>query len=184
MLEKKLDELNLRLDRRRKELKQEKHCSIANIRHYGQAWVLPHPERQSPEIAGMVRDEEVEKIAVEKAMDYERARGWEVISVESENRGFDLLSRRPHPSDPQMAMEVRFIEVKSRAFVGEIALITNEYKTAKRLQNDYWLYVVYNCATTPELHLIQNPAELEWKPIVKVEHYTIKQDKLLHAEKA
>ncbi len=29
--------------------------------------------------------------------------------------------------------------------IGEVALTTNEYKTAERLKNDYWLYVVFNC---------------------------------------
>ena len=35
--------------------------------------------------------------------------------------------------------------------MGEVALTTNEYKTAERLKKDYWLYVVYNCATDPEI---------------------------------
>ena len=105
----------------------------------------------------MVRDEEIERIAVE-AVIATRARGaGKVESVESENRGFDLISRRPHPEDPQTAIEVRFIEVKGRAGVGEVALTCNEYKTAERLKNDYWLYVVFNCATKPEVHVIQDP---------------------------
>jgi len=45
--------------------------------------------------------------------------------------------------------------------------------TAERLKEDYWLYVVYNCASTPELHRIQNPAQLQWQPWMKVEHYQI-----------
>src|SRR2546426_9269500 len=39
----------------------------------------------------------------------------------------------------------RSIEVKGRAAVGEIALSSNEYKTAERLKKDYWLYAVFNC---------------------------------------
>jgi len=68
---------------------------------------------------------------------------------------------------------VRFIEVKGRAGVGEVALTTNEYKTAERLKNDYWLYVVYNCTAEPEVHPVRNPGRLGWKPIVKVEHYAV-----------
>ena len=45
----------------------------------------------------MVTDPEIERIAVQEAIRYEEARGWVVESVESENRGFDLISRRPHP---------------------------------------------------------------------------------------
>ena len=70
---------------------------------------------------------------------HEEARGWKVESVEQDSRGFDLISRKPHPEDPQTAVEVRFIEVKGRAGVGEIALTSNEYRTAERLKKDYWL---------------------------------------------
>jgi hypothetical protein len=48
--------------------------------------------------------------------------------------------------------EVRFAEVKGRADVGNISLITNEHKAAERLKADYWLYTAYNCGSTPELH--------------------------------
>jgi len=152
---------------------QERNCAITDIHHQGRAWVLPHPERTSPGIAPMVRDEEIERIAVQAAIAYEESRGWIATSVEQENRGFDLISRRPHPEDPQTAVEVRFIEVKGRAAVGEIALTTNEYKTAERLKNDYWLYAVFNCASTPEVHAVQDPARLGWQPIVKIEHYHV-----------
>jgi hypothetical protein len=130
-------------------------------------WVTPgHPlfeavrEDVSPGIASMVRDEEIERLAVEAVTAYENARGWAVESVEKDNRGFDLISRRPHPEDPATAIEVRFIEVKGRAAVGEIALTSNEYKTAERLKKDYWLYAVFNCAADPKVHLVHpaNPA--------------------------
>jgi hypothetical protein len=124
----------------------------------------------------MVQDAEIEKIAVQHVIAYERSRGWEVESVETENRGFDLISRRAHPEDPKTFIEVRFIEVKGRAEVGEIALTANEYKTAQRLKSDYWLYTVFNCSTEPTLHAIQDPAKLGWKPGVRVEHYHLAAD--------
>ena len=96
-----------------------------------------------------------------------KARGWQVQSVEKDNRGFDLISRRMHLEDPQTAVEVRFIEVKGRAGVGEIALSVNEYRTSERLKDDYWLYVVYNCTGNPQIHTVQNPARLSWQPMVK-----------------
>ena len=107
------------------------------------------------------------------ATQHEEARGWQVESVESENRGFDLISRRPHSEDPKTFVEVRFIEVKGRAGVGVVALSQNEYRTAERLKNDYWLYVVFNCVGTPQLHAIQNPARLGWQPVMAVEHYQV-----------
>jgi hypothetical protein len=172
-------ELNGRLERRREELQQERHCTITDIQHLGSAWVLPHPERTSPGIAPMVRDEEIERIAVQAATAHEEARGWQVVSVEKENRGFDLISRRPHPEDPQTAIEIRFIEVKGRVGVGEVAMTTNEYRTAERLRGDYWLYAVFNCASTPKVHAIQDPIKLGWEPLVKVEHYHVGAEKII-----
>jgi uncharacterized protein DUF3883 len=179
--ENRVDELVGRLERRREELQQERQCMIDEIQDLGRAWVLPHPERSAPGIAPMVQDEEIERTAVESVMAYEEARGWQVESVERDNRGFDLISRKPHPEDPKTAIEVRFIEVKGRAAVGEVALTTNEYKTAERLKQDYWLYVVFNCASTPEVYLIQDPTRLGWEPLVKIEHYRIAAAPLLTA---
>ena len=158
---------------RREELQQERYCTIADIRHHGSAWVLPHPERSSPGIAPMVRDDEIEMIAVHAVIDYEESRGWKVESVEKDNRGFDLISRKPHPEDLQTAIDVRFIEVKGRSAVGEVALTTNEFKTAERLKKDYWLYVVFNCSSDPEIHIIQDPAKMDWEPIITIEHYHV-----------
>lgn len=179
MTEDRIEELNRRLDTRRNELKQERNCVPSDIKHIGRALVLPHPEQKTPSIAEMVKDDEIEKIAVQEAIKYEESRGWKVESVEKDNKGFDLISRKPHPQDPETSIEVRFIEVKGRSAVGEIALTTNEYKTAERLKEDYWLYVVFNCATKPDLKIINDPAKLNWQPLVIIEHYHISAKNLL-----
>ncbi|MEB3886133.1 helicase-related protein [Lyngbya sp. CCY1209] len=181
-MEDRLFTLNGRLERRREELKQERSFTIADIRLHGRAWVLPHPDRASPEMAGMVADAEIERVAVETAIAFEEKEGRAVKSVESENRGFDLISRRPHPEDSQTAIAVRFIEVKGRAGIGEVALTTNEYKTAQRLGEDYWLYVVFDCATRPTLHVIRDPARLGWRPVTQIEHYQIDPNQILELE--
>lgn len=177
-----VDELNNRKERRLADLKMERNCMIDKIEHLGRAWVLPHPERTSPSVAPMVRDEEIEKIAVDEARKFEESQGWVVESVEKENRGFDLISRKPHPHDDKTFIEVKFIEVKGRATIGEIAVTSNEYKTAERLHKDYWLYVVYNCAAKPEIHTIQDPVRLDWEALVKVEHYHVGAEKILGAK--
>lgn len=177
--EDKLLELDHRLQNRRRELEQERQCSVGDIQHIGRAWVLPHPERGAPGIAPMVSDPEIERIAVQAVIAHEEAQGRVVESVESDNRGFDLISRRPHPEDPQTAIDVRFIEVKGRAHIGEVALTSNEYRTAQRLANDYWLYVVFQCAAAnPSINILRNPATLDWQPIVKIEHYRLKVDSI------
>jgi superfamily II DNA or RNA helicase len=180
-VEDKLDELNNRLEKRRQEIERERVCTISDIHHHGRVWVLPHPERAAPKIAAMVKDDEIEKRAIQAVIAHEEARGWKVTSVESENRGFDLISRRPHPEDPETAVEVRFIEVKGPSYVGEVALTTNEYKTAERLKRDYWLYVVFNCASEPEIRVVQDPARLGWEPLVVIEHYHVPAKAILEA---
>jgi superfamily II DNA or RNA helicase len=182
-VEDKLDDLNGRLERRRAELRREAECMIGDIQHVGRAWVLPHPERTSPQIAPMVRDEEIERTAVEHVIAHEEARGWKVESVEKDNRGFDLISRKPHPEDADTAIEVRFIEVKGRAGVGEIALTSNEFKTAARLKKDYWLYVVFDCGSAHDLHIVCNPTTMDWKPVVRVEHFFVNPEAVFDAEK-
>ena len=166
-----LDELNNRLETRRAELARERHFTIGDIQRLGRAWVLPHPERESPEMATLTRDADIERIAIEFVTRHEEERGCVVESVEVENRGFGLISRRPHPHDPQTSVETRFIEVKGRAGVGEVLLSKNEHLIAQRLQRDYWLYVVFNCAAEPELHIIRNPARLGWEPLGQVSHF-------------
>ncbi|HPC43143.1 MAG TPA: DUF3883 domain-containing protein [Spirochaetota bacterium] len=172
-------DLENRRETRKKELDREREIAISSITHLGASWVLPHPERNVPEIRGMVSNDKIEMIAIQRAIEYEESRGYRVKSVESENRGFDLISRKPHPEDPDTAIDVRFIEVKGRYDTAEVALTSNEYKTAQRLQQDYYLYVVYNCSTVPELHIVRDPARMGWKPIVKIEHYLVKADEVL-----
>jgi superfamily II DNA or RNA helicase len=181
--EARLDELNNRYDNRRAELQRERQCAIGEIQHMGRAWVLPHPERGSPGVAPMIEDEEIEEIAIRAAIAYEEARGWKVEDVQSENRGFDLISRKPHPHDDKTFTDVRFIEVKGRATVGDVALSANEYKTAERLKADYWLYVAFDCAKVPSLHLIRDPAQLDWIQVVRVAHYHVAAEKILDAHR-
>jgi len=166
--ERRLDELNARLERRRQELQRERQLTIADPTHIGSALVLPHPERENFE--AMIHDEEVERIAIQEAMRYERERGWLPEDVSVEDRGFDILSRHPTSGS------VRFIEVKGRAGTGPVVLTRNEYKTAERLRVDYWLYVVFDCAKTPRLVAIPDPVRLEWQPVMRIEHYQIGPD--------
>ena len=65
--------------------------------------------------------------------------------------GFDLLSLRPDA-------ERRAIEVKGRAGSGGIEMSDNEWAKACNLRAEYWLYVVYDCATPrPRLVRVCDP---------------------------
>lgn len=67
-VEEKLDELNGRLEQRTAEFRREAECMVGDIQHVGRAWVLPHPERNAPQIREMVTDPEIERIAVQFAI--------------------------------------------------------------------------------------------------------------------
>jgi len=122
----------------------------------------------------------IERVAVHAAIAFEEARGCKVESVESDTRGFDLISRQPGSEISRESIENRFIEVKGRAAIGEIALTANEYQTAQRLGEDYWLYVVFNCASQPQVTTIQNPARFDWEPLSKIDCYRIGADAILN----
>ena len=74
ILEDRLDELNNRLETRRADLGKERECTVSNVRHLGAAWVIPHPERETPTGKNMASDPEIEKIAVQAVTAYEEAR--------------------------------------------------------------------------------------------------------------
>ena len=76
----------------------------------------------------------------------------------------------------------RFIEVKGRAYRGPISLSANEYSAAKRLGRNYWLYVVFNCSSTPEVLAINDPARLNWKPLSKIEQYQVAASDIVRAK--
>jgi hypothetical protein len=112
---------------------------------YVRALVLPIP----PEQAQRRRDEKIEAIAMQLARAHEESFGATVEDVSDPQRkmGFDLRSVRPDGS-------VRFIEVKGRARVGDIELTPNEWAQANNHRDKYWLYVVFDCETTPTLRRI------------------------------
>lgn len=161
------NELMQRLDDRLAEIERERHLSETPPEVLGVALVLPMPERATDGTAGMRSDPEVERIAVEVSKRHEVEQGRLPVSVEGENCGWDLTSLRGGEVD-------RYIEVKGRAGVGDVALTPNEWIKAQRFGDQYWLYVVTNCKSKPELHLIRNPAtKLTPKEEVSVVRYMI-----------
>lgn len=70
------------------------------------------PKGNPPQIREKVTDPEIERIAVQYVIPHETAQGRVVESVEADNRGFDLISRKLPPENPKPAIDVRFIEVE------------------------------------------------------------------------
>jgi len=109
----------------------------------------------------MQSDPEVERIGMKVAMSFEADNGRIPKDVSAENLGFDIRS-------VDKDNNVRYIEVKSRAETGAVALTQNEWFKARRFRDDYYLYAVMNATTKPQLYIIRNPAE-NLQPEEKVE---------------
>ena len=128
------------------------------------------PNEQDPEVR-----KAVELAGMRVAEQYERDQGRTPTDVSAENVGYDIRSLNPAHSPERTSLESRFIEVKGRAGVGPIVLTPNEWITAGRLGNDYYLYVVTNALSShPTLTIVQNPAvNLVPGQEVTVLHYVI-----------
>lgn len=112
-------------------------------------------------------DEEIERIGMEEAIKYERECNRFPEDVSNENLGFDIRST-------DIEGKIRYIEVKARADVGSIAITQNEWFKAQRFGDKYYLYVVFNAVSKPELFIIQNPAQkLEPEKKIEIVRYLV-----------
>ncbi|HAW50202.1 TPA: helicase, partial [bacterium] len=110
----------------------------------------------------------IEQIGMKIVMEYERDHKRTPEDVSSLNLGYDIRSYDEEGS-------YRYIEVKARAREGAVALTPNEWIMAQRLREEYWLYVVANVASNPELYIIQNPsAKLEPDKVVDIVRYVVR----------
>ena len=99
----------------------------------------------------MHRDDEVEAIAMDVTMRYERSRGWAPTDVSRDGEHYDVRSEGPHG-------EKRFIEVKGRARSGGVVITSPELDKLRQLGARAWLYVVTYCkGERPRLRIIRDP---------------------------
>ncbi|MBW1947077.1 MAG: DUF3883 domain-containing protein [Deltaproteobacteria bacterium] len=170
----KLMALIRRRDQRLQEISQQRALSLQGVERLGVGLVLPHPERNQPEVSHMVPDPETEAIAMAAVMAHEEARGCKVEDVHHLNWGYDVRSLHPDTG------ELRLIEVKGlKGATGSICLTPNEKRVAEDRPDIYWLYIVTNCQASPILQEpIPDPARLEWHEVRKVDHYWITVDAL------
>ena len=169
-------ELLARRERRRKELEQERSLTLQAVERLSSVLVLPHPERQSPEVRRLQPNAETEAIAMRVVMEYEKAQGRQVYDVHEKNLGYDVTSLDLNSG------ELRLIEVKGLADAsGTILLTPNERRVAEDRRDCYWLYVVTHCATQPVLQEpIKDPARFPWHEVTKVAHYWLEVDAVTH----
>ncbi len=160
-------ELMARRERRRQALERQRSLTLQAVELLTRALILPHPEREAPEVRRLRPDFATEAKAMQAVMDYERSRGCQVYDVHEKNLGYDITSLDVNSG------ELRLIEVKGLAAAnGTILLTPNERRVAEDRRDCYWLYVVTHCADQPILQEpIQDPARQPWHEVVKVQHY-------------
>jgi superfamily II DNA or RNA helicase len=165
-------ELLARRERRRQELERQRSLSLQAVERIASVLVLPHPEREAPDVRRMQPNPETEAAAMQVVMEYEQTQGRQVYDVHEKNLGYDITSLDLNSG------ELRLIEVKGLAeATGTILLTPNERRVAEDRRDCYWLYVVTNCATTPTLQEpIKDPARFPWHEVTKVAHYWLEVD--------
>jgi hypothetical protein len=156
-----------RRERRRLELDRQRALSLQSVERITSVLILLHPERKSPEVRRLQPDPEVEAIAMQVAMEYEKEKGRQVHDVHEKNFGYDLTSLDVSSG------ELRLIEVKGIGeSAGNVLLTPNEKRVAEDRRDCYWLYVVTDCKSEPQLqNPIKDPARLQWHEVKKVDHY-------------
>jgi len=160
-------DLLARRDRRRRELQQQRSLSLQAVERIASVLVLPHPDRELPEVRRLRPNLETEAVAMGVVMEHEQAQGRQVYDVHEKNMGYDITSLDLNSG------ELRLIEVKGIGEThGTIILTPNERRVAEDRRDCYWLYVVTSCSANPVLQEpIRDPARFPWREVSKVQHY-------------
>lgn len=145
-------------ERRLKELRERKESLLRRLE--GEANLFPQPAElfalayayPATQEGSLTEDDpelrrKVELAAMATVIAYEHEQGRNPKDVSAENVGFDVQSTG------------RAVEVKGKAATGAIILTPNEWITASRLGDAYYLYIVTNALTNPALHIVHNPAQ-------------------------
>jgi hypothetical protein len=165
-------ELLLRRDRRRVDLDRQRSLTLQSVERLASVLVLPHPQREAPEVRRLQPNFETEATAMRVVIEHERGKGRQVYDVSEKNLGYDVTSL------DLASGELRLIEVKGiGAPTGTVLLTPNERRVAEDRRDCYWLYVVTDCGTTPRLQEpIKDPAKLDWHEVTKIAHYYLTVD--------
>jgi superfamily II DNA or RNA helicase len=174
MAEERHAQLLTRREQRRAELQRQRALTLQDVERIASALVLPHPEREAPEVRRLQPDRQTEAIAMRMVIEHERAQGRQVFDVSDKNLGYDITSV------DLSSGELRLIEVKGiGGATGAILLTPNERRVAEDRRDCYWLYVVTHCDSAPTLQEpIRDPARLPWHEVTQVAHYYLSVDAL------
>ena len=172
-------EVLARRARRREEITRQRAVTLQGVERLTSVLVLPHPQRDALDVRRLCPHPETEMVAMKVVMDFETAQGRTVKDVHKQNLGYDVTSLDPRSGD------LRLIEIKGLASTtGSIMLTPNERRVAEDRRDCFWLYVVTNCAESPQLHSpMKDPARFPWKEVVKVDRYWLNVKSLTQAAK-
>jgi hypothetical protein len=166
-----------RREQRRQDLARQRTLALRNVERITSVMVLPHPERNAPDVRNLRPDPETEATAMRVVIDHERALGRVVDDVHEKDLGYDITSL-----DTQSG-ELRLIEIKGIAALdGGVCLTPHEKEVAEDRPDCYWLYVVTRCKSPggPTLQPpIANPGALPWHEVKKIDHYTLAVSEIL-----
>ena len=98
-----------RRERRRREITQQRALTLQGVERLASALILPHPDREAPEVKRLRPNAETEMTAMRVVMEYEAAQGKQVCDVHEKNLGYDVTSL------DVASGELRLIEVKGLA---------------------------------------------------------------------
>ncbi len=167
-------ELLARREKQRQELERQRGLTLQAVERITSVLVLPHPEREAAEVRRLKPDLETENIAMNVVMEFEKSQGHQVYEVHEKNLGYDVTNL------DLSSGELRLIEVKGIGTAsGSVLLTPNERRVAEDRRDCYWLYVVTNCKSNPQLQdPIKDPARFPWHEVKKVDHYYLSVDAL------
>ncbi len=154
------EELEARLEKRMRELAQERDMAAQPPLVQGAALIIPARLLRQPDAnaEAITRDtKRIEAIAMAAVLAHERDAGREPVDVGALNRGWDIESREPDG-------RLRYIEVKGRKLGADTVCVTkNELLTALNKREHYFLaIVIVDTDTVTALHMKPDPLKGDW----------------------
>lgn len=129
--------------------------------------------------AGVTLDElgyepNAERVAIAKVLTELEALGYAVDDRQTAGVGYDLLARHKHSG------EQRCVEVKGfTSHMGPVWLEQNEWAQALQRRDDYWLYVVDDCAQQPTVRVrVKDPVSVFADGAGRIQRYQIRLSQL------
>lgn len=136
-------ELLSRRERRRQELERQRSLTLQAVERITSVLILPHPEREAPDVRNLRPNLETEAIAMKVVIEHEEAQSRQVYDVHEKNLGYDITS-----FDLSLG-ELRLIEVKGIGEAGASA-IANRLEEQREVSPQLTLFPEMQEATAPK----------------------------------